>query len=374
MGFQQNGPLLDKELDVEASARIKDSIYLIGSHSNKKDGGDAITERAHLFEVKVSGVGSTTQVAYIGKFSQLETQLIAWDKSGNHGLGANYFGFAVSTAAGITPERLDGFSIEGLVASPKDGALWLGFRAPLTNGAARTKALIIPLNNHTALIAGTATQAVFGTPIELDLGGRGIRSIDKDTSGGYLIVAGPAAAASPLIERNFALYGWNGMASSAAQEFDNKLDDLHNGSDGSFETIVEISGAVAQGTSVQLLLDNGDSIWPGKSVVSKSLPAAEQQFQGARFTLGAYRNDVQGPLLALSSPADDRVGVPVNAQIVLKFNEAVRLGRGNLTLHKADGTVVEDFNAASPAGRITLGVCAADRFQHHASPPTSDFE
>jgi hypothetical protein len=352
--YSKNGPMLAKELDLEASAKVKDALYLIGSHSNKKDGGDAMADRGHLFEVKIEGTGSATRVTYVGKFSDLENQLVAWDRGDAHGLGADHFGFANSAAAGITPERVDGFSIEGLVGAPNDSALWLGFRAPLASAGARTSALIVPLTNYAALVAGTASAAAFGTPIELDLGGRGIRAIERDGSGNYLIIAGPAGASNPALARNFALFGWNGHPSSAPQEFDNDLDALRRASAGSFETIVALDGPVAPGASVQLLMDNGDTVWPGKTSVSKDLPTAEQQFQGYGLQLGAYRVDIQGPLLKVATPQDDRVGVPVDARIVLQFDEALKLGAGNLTLRRADGSAVEVFNAASAAGRIQL--------------------
>ncbi len=345
--YSKNGPKLAKELDLEASAKIKDALYLIGSHSNKKDGGDAMADRGHLFEVKIEGTGSETRVTYVGKFSDLENQLVAWDRGNAHGLGVDHFGFFSSAAAGITPERVDGFSIEGMVGAPNDSALWLGFRAPLASAGTRTSALIVPLTNYAALIAGTASVAAFGVAIELDLGGRGIRSIDRDDSGNYLIIAGPAGSSSPSIERNFALFGWNGNPSSAPQEFDNDLDALRQASAGSFETIVALDGKVAPGSKVQLLMDNGDTLWSGKSTISKDLPAAEQQFQGVDFQLGAYRVDRQGPLLKVATPADDRVGVPVDARLVLQFDEALKLGAGNLTLRRGDGSAVEVFNAAS---------------------------
>ncbi|CAA2104374.1 hypothetical protein [Variovorax paradoxus] len=193
--YELEGPKLTKELDLEAGTRIGDTLYFTGSNSNKKDGADAAADRSHLFAVKVSGTGADTAFSYVGQFALLEAQLIAWDKTNAHGLGADHFGFAVSAGAGIVPERVDGFSIEGMTSSPGDTALWLGFRAPQTGNTVRAKALIVPVQNYAALIAGTATQATFGAPIELELGGRGIRSIDKGTDGNYLIVAGPAGAA-----------------------------------------------------------------------------------------------------------------------------------------------------------------------------------
>jgi predicted small lipoprotein YifL len=129
--YELEGPKLGKELDLEAGTRIGDTLYLTGSNSNKKDGSDA-PDRSHLFAVKVSGTGAATTFSYVGQFSSLEAQLIAWDATNAHGLGANHFGFTVSAGAGIVPERVDGFSVEGMTSAPGDSALWLGFRAPQT--------------------------------------------------------------------------------------------------------------------------------------------------------------------------------------------------------------------------------------------------
>ena len=353
--YELNGPMFPKELDLEAGARIGDTLYLIGSHSNKKDGADAMADRSHLFAVKTSGTGVQTQFSYVGQFASLETQLVAWDSSNQHGLGANHFGFAVSAGAGVIPEQVNGFSIEGMAAAPGDAALWLGFRAPLADTSARNQALIVPVTNYAALVGGSATQATFGTPIQLDLGGRGIRSIDKGTDGKYLITAGPAGGASDDVVRNFALYAWDGNPLSAPVELANDLDALRKTSKGSFESVVEVPGPVAAGTQVQLLLDNGDTVWEGKSAVSKDLPPAEQQFLGFTVRLGAPRVDKAGPVLKGSAPADDRNGVAADGTITLRFDEGIRFGGGTIALRKsADGSVVESFSASSPAARAQI--------------------
>jgi hypothetical protein len=350
--YELEGPKLTKELDLEAGTRIGDTLYFTGSNSNKKDGADAAADRSHLFAVKVSGTGADTAFSYVGQFALLEAQLIAWDKTNAHGLGADHFGFAVSAGAGIVPERIDGFSIEGMTSSPGDTALWLGFRAPQTGNTVRAKALIVPVQNYAALIAGTATQATFGAPIELELGGRGIRSIDKGTDGNYLIVAGPAGAASPDVDRNFALFAWDGNPNSAPVELSNDLDKLREKTGGSFESTVEVAGPVKAGTQVQLLLDNGDTLWDGKTA-SKDLPPADQKFDGFVVRLGSPLIDTTAPKMKKASLAG-LVGVNLDASITLSFNEAVRLGSGSIVLHKADGSVVETFHANSPSTRLQV--------------------
>ncbi len=356
--YVDNGPKLKKELDLEASTAVGKTLYFIGSHSNKKDGADAEADRSHLFALSVTGAGSATEFAYVGKFSGLETQLLAWDTSNAHGLGASYFGFATSAAKGIAPERVDGFSIEGMTTSVDDKALWLGFRAPLTDTSTRSKALIVPVENYLALVNGSATTAVFGRPIELDLGGRGIRSLEQASDGTYLILAGPAGGSASALDQNFSLFTWDGDASNAPVELDNDLEAMRAESGGSFESIVKVAGKASPGagTPVQLLMDNGDSIFPGKAGIAKDLPVDEQQFLGVGIELRDARVDGSGPVLKAATPADGRQGVNVDTNIALTFNEGVKPGTGSIQLRKADSTVVETFMVGSSRAQINFNV------------------
>src|SRR5438094_602992 len=74
-------------------------------------------------------------------------------------------------------------SIEGLASTP-DGALLIGFRNPITDDG---KALVARLKNPDQVVAGQPAE--FGKPITLDLGGLGIRSMER-RGDEYLIVAG----------------------------------------------------------------------------------------------------------------------------------------------------------------------------------------
>ena len=71
------------------------------------------------------------------------------------------------------------------------------------------RALIVPLANADAYLASNGDNAVapvFGDAIVLDLGKRGIRSIDLvPGTRDYLIVAGPPG---PAKSGTFALFGW----------------------------------------------------------------------------------------------------------------------------------------------------------------------
>lgn len=341
--YVANGPLLTTgELDLEASTRIGDTLYFTGSHSNKKDGTEA-NNREFLFAVTVAGTGADTQFTYTtgNQTSALEAALVAWDSGNVHQKGTNYFGFATGSADKVVPETTGGFSIEGLTASLDGQSLLLGFRAPQSDTSVREKAVLVPVT-----VASLFTGApVFGIPIELNLGGRGIRSIEKAADGsGYLIVAGPAGSASAAVTHDFRLFTWNGTGNTVT-EIDTPLDVLRDLTGGSFETLVDVPTTQA-GTFVQLLQDNGDTVWSGQSAVSKDLPPALQKFQGNWVQLGGAATDA-APMLVSSTPANGTVGAAADGNFVLTFNEAVLRGNGAITLKKADGTVVETFDAAS---------------------------
>lgn len=327
---------LNKELDVEALTWYQPGkLLVVGSHSNKKDGGEAVDDRGHLFAVTVSGTGAQTRFEVSGIYSGLEPDLVLWDQENRHGLGADYFGLAQSAAAGIAPENVHGFSIEGAVASADGNTLFLGFRAPQLDQRERNQALIIPVTNYLQLLDGSASEAQFGAPLELDLGGRGIRDMTRWNEE-VLLIAGPAAASSPLVAQNFALYRWDGH-SSAVTALDNDLDGLRTASLGSIESIVQPLTAESK---IQLLLDNGDTLWPGQSQASKDLPAAQQQFQGAFLSPGAAVIDRTVPTLVKQSPAAGTVGVNTDTRIELIFDEGLRLlDGGSLVLYRGDEAV-----------------------------------
>ncbi len=336
------------ELDLEAGTLIGNTLYFIGSHSNTRAGADA-NSREFIFTVTVSGSGANTVFTYGGQAS-LETALATWDSSNAHGKGANYFGFTASAASGVVPELVNGFSIEGMTASQDGSQLFLAFRAPHTTTTARNMAVIVPVTVASVL---TATP-VFGAPIELNLGGRGIRSIEKAADGnGYLILAGPAGSASAEATNDFRLFRWDGVSTNPT-ELDVNLDALRDGTGGSFETIVDVQ-STAQGTLVQLLQDNGDTIWPGQTVASKDLAPNLQQFQGNWVLLGTnVAADTTAPTLVSATPTDNATGVAPNANLMLRFSEGVKAGTGSFVIKKvSDNSVVETI-AVGDAAKVSI--------------------
>jgi hypothetical protein len=113
--------------------------------------------------------------------------------------------YELEKAEKLAPKEEGGLNIEGLTATP-NGELLIGFRNPIPGG----KALILPLTNPLDLIQKPETEvnAIFGEPIELDLGGLGIRSIEYwQVYQVYLIIAGAYDGSD-----QFALYGCQAIA------------------------------------------------------------------------------------------------------------------------------------------------------------------
>ncbi len=276
LALADSGDGIVRELDIEGVTVVGTRIWWIGSHANSATGADR-PNRERLFATDVAGTGANTTLTSAGYYRFLEDDLVAWDTGNTHGRGANFFGINASQAATVVPEATNGFNIEGLTTSPDGNALWVAFRAPIEPAAARTNALIVPVTNFTTIInatGGTTGSATFGTAIELNLGGRGIRSIERAADGLYLIVAGPAGAAGAA-PNDFRLYTWNGLPASAPVLRPVDLSGVLNG--GSIEGIASLPGSLGSDALVQLVLDNGDSNFYADGVLNKDRVEPEQR-------------------------------------------------------------------------------------------------
>ncbi len=312
-GIKQSNCKSNGEVDIEASFLGTDGkVYLAGSHSNSSS-GHSRPDRWRFFAATPGGAGSTTTLTPDGYYQWLREDLRTWDVSNGHGLGVDYFGIRDSSAGGGTdkaPEAdtLSGFSIEGMSTSPDDSAAWLGFRAPLVqapgittalaaNSATnRTHALIIPIKGYASLpttTGGTARTAAqlpdaVGTPIRLDLGGRGIREIRKNGNNEYLIVAGSANGAG-----NFALYSWDGSASATGlatnlhqRSTTPALTNFKSQTGCSNEGIADMPASLDAGGIVDIISDCGDADFYGDGKVAKELLyAGWKKFRADKITL-----------------------------------------------------------------------------------------
>lgn len=241
----------DKEADIEGATAIGRRIYWITSHARNAK-GKAQTNRQRFFATDVTP-GNPPTLAPAGQaYPRLLDDLLAADTLAPYRL---------ASAARRAAEADGGLNVEGLAATP-EGSLLIGLRNPLHQG----RALLVPLLNPDELLTGAPAR--FGAPVELDLGQRGIRSIER-IGASYVIAAGPTADAG-----TFALFRWSGRPGEPAILISGiNLRDLRP------EALVAIPGD----KRVRLLSDDGGIEIDG--VECKRLPAARQTFRSLTVTL-----------------------------------------------------------------------------------------
>jgi hypothetical protein len=193
--FDLRGPLeLDRrgsKTDIEGAARMGDRVYWISSHGRSSTGIEH-PNRYRFFATDFQLRGSNVRISFVGKpYQGLLRDLTT---------APEFESLDLVSASRLPAKAPGGLNIEGLSATP-DNHLLIGFRNPVLEG----KALLVPLLNPEDLGAGQ--RARFGRPIQLDLGGLGIRDMIF-WEGHYLIVAGPAEGGG-----RSRLYSWGGVGS-----------------------------------------------------------------------------------------------------------------------------------------------------------------
>lgn len=242
----------DKESDLEGAARIGQRIYWIASHGRNA----SAKLRAERYRFFATEVDSSLTPPRLRPVATAQTTLLAQLIE-----APSLQAWRLADAARLAPEARGGLNIEGL-ADTAQGELLIGFRNPVREG----KALLAVLRNPAALLDGA--KADIGRAIALDLGGRGVRSIERVGSD-YLVVAGPVAD-----QGDFAAYRWSGQPGAAPQRI----------------------GGVALGTlrpeaifawpdsgTLQLLSDDGGIETAGAAC--KDRPEAERSFRSIELRL-----------------------------------------------------------------------------------------
>ena len=185
------------ELDLEAATRLGERAYWITSHGRNSK-GKARPERLRFFATTLPSQGGAAAVEVVGSTDGLLGALLA---------DPRFARFELAAAAARAPKSEGGFNLEGMTATP-DGALLLGFRNPVPAG----RALLVRLEQPAAFVAGG--PATLGPPIELDLGGLGVRALSW-WRGQYLIVAGARDG-----EAASRLFTWDGHGAAVPVELD----------------------------------------------------------------------------------------------------------------------------------------------------------
>ncbi len=270
-------PVGTSEIDIESSARAGNTLYWMGSLSNSKSGKPE-PQRDVVFAATISGSGAGTELTYLGSYMHLREDLVAWDQANGDPLG-----FAASSAGGVASNQTDGFNVEGLEFAPgSTSTAYVAFRAPIEPPNSRAKALLVPVTDFSSLVTSGnpgSTSATFGAPLEWGLGGLGIREIRRNAAGEYLVIAGTSDDSNS----SFGLYTWDGDPAHQPLLTDTPLSSV---AEGSWEAIVSVPEPLADGDTIELLEDNGETIWYADGLTSKSgMPSGLQKDLGRVLTL-----------------------------------------------------------------------------------------
>jgi hypothetical protein len=265
-----------REVDIEGVTRSGDQVFWLGAHSHAEI-GELRTNRWRLIATELSGQGTNTTLTYLGHYEHLRSDLIEWDRTDGHGRGAGHLGFEASAAAGVLPKSADGsgFNMEAFAMAPAStNTAFLCFRAPLVPATNRAYACIVPLVNlrEVAIGGGGPGLAQFGAPIFLNLGCRGIRSMEGGTNG-YLMVGGEVD--NRVNPRAFRLFSWTGHAGDPVTEYDGDLEGINP------EALVALPPPPwTPERVIQVLSDNGRSVYYEDGIIAKLL--AEPGFKKFR--------------------------------------------------------------------------------------------
>jgi hypothetical protein len=190
------------EADIEAACRVGSRVYWITSHG-RNSSGELRRSRYRFFATDLEVLPYRVNLYGAGRaYGSLVHDLIRAPQLTQYNF---------RELQHRAPKWADALNIEGLAGAHDGRELWIGFRNPVPRGLG----LIVPLLNPDGVLE-YGESAWFGEPVELDLGGMGIRSLEAlPESGGYLIVAGGIDG-----ERGFAVYHWSGNPSDAPSRYE----------------------------------------------------------------------------------------------------------------------------------------------------------
>ncbi|WP_205789162.1 RCC1 domain-containing protein, partial [Microbacterium sp. CPCC 204701] len=232
---------------IESAVRRGNTIYWVGAHYSFQSSNRVI------FTTTVTGSGADTQLELskiYGPGSSFFPSIKAWDANNVHGLGANALMLAN-----------EGWAIAGTEFAPDQSATaYLGLERAVTVAGA-SRAVIVPVTNFEQIVNESVdpdfVTPVFGAPILLDLGGRGIQDIRKNANDQYVILAG-----IPGSRNDDALYTWNGDPQSAPA-LNRELPFVPQQVSGVPAAIAPLPAHLAAGVPVEIIADSGDARYYG---------------------------------------------------------------------------------------------------------------
>lgn len=240
------------EADLEGMAKMPDgTVWVIASHDAGKKDTERKPARQRLFALALAEGEGRVDATLKGNVSVDLIEKGQYTKP--------MYGI-ISNTIGKTSKDPLGLSIEGLAAGPS-GSLLVGFRNPVHSN----KALVQRLESPEAFVAGG--EADFTGPRWLPLGGSGVRSLESDGEGAFVLVSGPSGD-----EDGFSIWRWRGFDDGTPPERQPiDLGDLHP------EALLQIDGAW------WVLSDDGNRKIDGEKC--KDLPREKQRTRTARISL-----------------------------------------------------------------------------------------
>jgi hypothetical protein len=229
--------------DIEAAARIGDTIFWLTSHSLNRDHEDK-KKRKVFFATKVKAGPSLEASGVVYRDMRAKVASILGEDEN---------------------KIIHDFNIEGLAATPK-GGLIVGLRGPLTKNT--DKAQLVEIGDPFPLVGLERPPGVSvgdDKKFELHLDGRGVRSIDRVGSGKhqYLIVAGSVEDHG----KPPALYWWDGTG------------EAEPGPSAPLEGMTPEALIAWNDHEVQILGDNGDNCSDKTEDVPRWFPSVEMAVQ-----------------------------------------------------------------------------------------------
>jgi hypothetical protein len=220
---------------IEGATIAGDLSYWIGSHARRKDGENR-PNRRRLFAMSVKPHLGVQVLAPFGQpVADLAHRMAAADELKPTGIG-NAIRPQYRRLEYLAPQ-VRGLDIQGLTTSPGGDALWIALRNPRRG----TRAYVLPLENPREVVQGK--EPVFGAPISLQLGGRGLSAIQwVPARGEYLLVSGEVGQSS-----GYRLHTWSGAPTSPPSAGQPLPDDL------------DVQSFYAPGDAERILLFSDDS-------------------------------------------------------------------------------------------------------------------
>jgi methionine-rich copper-binding protein CopC len=108
-------------------------------------------------------------------------------------------------------------------------------------------------------------------------------------------------------------------------------------------TLAQVTSGLNVSTELQTTIAQGNA----QVQSSTSLTSVAQAQKTTVTSALPTSTDWSAPTVSVFSPADGAAGVAVSSNLTLTFNEALQRGSGTISLRRADGLLVEQFDAAT---------------------------